>query len=293
VTMAGHECRIIKDEVTLRVCIYCGSPKWKLELNTDKGVYSCWVCHAKGRLDQFLQSLTGRQYQIQVTQRQRPAGAPQGPPAEFQSRAVLDVPSAHLYLAQRGVTPAEADTFGIRVCVEVGHRLEGRIVIPARDYYSGELLGWVGRSYTGQQPKYLITMPHRVVTGWASRVPGAGVVIVEGHMDGMAVRRAGFSAAVLGGTSVPGVAEWAARLSPSSLVVVMLDPDAEEQARKIYWTVAAIQGESKVRMIRLLGEHDPAALGPSNIRAIIESIGPQAGTYQVDPYGTSNLGGVR
>jgi DNA primase len=270
VTVSGLSCRVKSDEVALHVCPFCGNEKWNMELSAVKGVYHCWACRTGGRLDAFLHQLTGQQFHIDVTKQDRKKQAKATPPdaLDFQSLPVADVLSANTYLAKRGITADLAAMYGIRVCTQVGHLLEARIVIPAREFWTGELLGWMGRSYTGKRPKYKSTLGRQAIIGWRQHSRKVPIVMVEGALDGIAVHRAGFTAAVLGGSGVEDAEVFAARAIENSLIV-MLDGDAGPQATRLYWRLKTVH--TNVRLQYLEPGQDPAGLGPEIIRDLLSA----------------------
>ena len=283
---AGVTCRIKGDEILVQTCPYCGSDRWNLEINATKGFAKCWVCKMPkpGRADIVVEVLTGVRVNIQTVARiKKPTPVvTTDRPQEFRTLPVAEVQSAADYLSRRGYDPDTSREFGLSVCVDEGHQLYGRIVLPIRDYWTGYVLGWTGRSYTGGWPKYLNMVTTLSISGW--RAPGrtTPAVLVEGHLDGIAVRRAGFSAAVLGGIGVADVSEWSARLLPEQWCVVMLDGDATAAAQRLYWNIAAVRGAERSIIATLEPEQDPGGLGPAVVRRYVEeAISSMHGTYQV------------
>lgn len=272
-TAGGIEARVHGEEVRVRVCLACGNERWNLELNPSRGVYHCWVCHAgRGeRLDRFLSRTLGGTYHIPTVARgeeKKPAIAHTPPPA-LRTMPIHAVPSAAQYLARRGVTLALAAQYELSVCVEPKHALEGRILFPARDFWTGDVRGWIGRSYTGKRPKYYSALPQKCITGWRTSQRTAPVVVVEGPLDGLVVHQAGFHAAVLGGTDDEQVREWAARLPPAMPVVILLDADALTQAYQLYWKVVP-QRSAPVAVATLPAEaDDPAKAGVELVTTIV------------------------
>jgi len=63
-----------------------------------------------------------------------------------------NIDCGHPYLAQRGISPATAHTFGVGLYRGPGF-LAGRLVIPIHDHCS-QLVAYASRSITGEQPKY-------------------------------------------------------------------------------------------------------------------------------------------
>lgn len=268
---SGLSCRAARTEVALEVCYFCGNDRFNLECSAEKGVYHCWACKAGGRLSDLLQKLTGQQHNIPVQRlgkKERPAALPVA--AEFQSSPISAVFSAEHYLKRRGITSGVAAQYGMVVCSEKGHPLEGRIAVPLREYWTGTLVGWVGRSYTGKVPKYISTLPYKMITGWRTRDRDDVAVLVEGPFDGCAVHRAGYQAAVLSGVGGEGVLEWAARVDPRATIAILLDGDALHQAHRIYWQIKPVVGDRVCIIPFQNTSDDPAQVGPEGIRSLID-----------------------
>jgi DNA primase len=262
--VSGIVARVSASEVQIETCVFCGNDRWNLECNPDRGLYHCWTCKSGGRLDKLIKQLTGKDVDIEVRRTAR-SSVVQPPPAQaaFNSAPVSTIESAAVYLAQRGIDPQVAKQYGLVVVTSPEHRLFGRIAIPALDYWTGANVGWIGRSYTGVNPKYLSTMTAKQVIGWRN-VRAPVVAVVEGSFDGIAVHRAGASAAVLAGTSSPDALAWASRLDPAQRVVVMLDPEASALSVRLYWELRQVLG-SRISRVELVGG-DPAELGPTALR---------------------------
>lgn len=274
-SISGVSCRVRRDEVVVEVCPYCGNDRWNMEINLTKGVASCWACGEPrpGRADTVIALLTGEAVRVPVRH-----GETTGPPATVRPEIVNvaspleNVPSALRYLQRRGVDSLTARRYGIGICLIDGHMLEGRIVVPALDYFTARPVGWIGRSYTGRKPKYLSTVASPVpVTGWRA-LPTAACVIVEGHLDGIAVREAGYSAAVLGGVKGPGLEEWVARLDDRHRIVIMFDGTAVTEASSAYYRAVAVRGgdSGSVARVFLPPGADPASVGREEIRRLVQ-----------------------
>lgn len=259
---AGWSCRVQRGEVVLEVCYFCGNEKFNLELSAEKGVFHCWNCRKGGRVDTLIRELTGQSVHIPVQRgaKKPPAPTPNLPAVAFQSIPIAEAGLAAHYLNQRGISPEVAAQYGMVLCTQPDHRLEGRIAIPSRDFWTGDLMGWVGRSYTGRIPKYISTLDRKVITGWRQRDRDMPAVIVEGPLDGVTVHRSGFQVAVLSGTGGAGVKEWAARLHPRSPIAIMLDGDALPQAHQLYWQILPLR-TARLVVVGLEARQDPASLG--------------------------------
>jgi DNA primase len=274
--LSGYECRIRGKEVVLHTCTECGNDRWNLELWAEGGLFKCWACGASGRLERFLRTLTGDDsVHIPVTTARRTTRTSLTPtiPNRFFQYPAWEMESARIYLGRRGLREGETVSYGLTVCVEKGHLLDGRIVIPLLDYWSQETIGYAGRSYTNRRPKYLSTLARRQITGWRVVDRHKACVLVEGPFDGITVHRAGFNAAVLGGTHLAIVAEFIARLSPEIPVVIMLDGSAQEEAKRLTAQVQAVriaQG-GDVLIITLPEESDPANYAPEVLHHLLQT----------------------
>lgn len=266
---SGLSCRLGRAEVTLEVCYFCGNERFNLGCSAEKGVYYCWACKKGGRLSDLLRALTGQEHHIPV-QRVEKTAKPQTAVSatEFKSQPITEVISAANYLAHRGITPDVAVKYGMVVCIDPTHRLNGRIAVPLRDFWTGELEGWTGRSYTGKSPKYLSTLPRKVITGWRTRDKATPAVVVEGPMDGIAAHRAGFQVAVLSGIGDSGIVDWAARLPSTTPVAILLDGSAVQQASQLYWQILPVRPVCLV-VVNLPEEQDPASLGVEGVKVVV------------------------
>lgn len=267
--LAGYASRIKREEVEIEVCHFCGNDRWNLTLSPTLGVYWCWVCKTGGRLDQLLGTLTGRQFHIEAHLTTTRTPEEKALPSEFRALPADEVPSAVHYLKRRGFSALTAMQYEMRVCIEPGHLLEGRIIVPAREYWSGRLLGWVGRSYTGRRPKYVSTLPHRTVTGWRQSDRRQACVIVEGPFDGIAVHQLGYNAAVLGGLG-GNVREFGQRCHPEQWIYVMLDSDAIARARQLFWEIKQVHPNNVAVVTPGVGE-DPASMNRQALSTLLRS----------------------
>jgi DNA primase len=267
----GVSCRVHGDEVVVETCRFCDNIRWNLELNPRRGLYHCWACDAGGRLDRLLQEWLGQEIYLPVRWNEIiKLGKPQETPAGFVQLPAYEVPSAARYLARRHVDAQTARHYELGVCATEQHRLAGRLVLPLRDFWTGALVGYLGRSYAGQQPKYISTLSSRqVATGYRVRQRESPCVIVEGPFDGIAIHRAGFHAAILIGTAAPWVLEFAARLPPTTPLVIMLDGDAFDEARRLYWTIFRVRTEVPPQISVLPAGTDPAHFTPSVLRSVV------------------------
>lgn len=260
--ISGYSSRIAGEEVKVETCWFCANDRWNMELNGPRGVYHCWACGSSGRLDALLTRTLGGNYEIPIQLSGGnflPGLHPKAP--EFQHRPAEEVESATTYLRTRGFAPHIIRTYGLLVCVEEGHSLFNRILFPIREFWTNLIVGYAGRTYTGRHPKYLYDIDHRVIAGHRHRRASTPTIIVEGPMDGIAVHRAGFQAAVLSGISAARIEEFAASfhsLTPEPLII-LLDGDAKDAARRLLWTLKPIHPAIQ---LDLPPGRDPADFSP-------------------------------
>ncbi len=274
-TRIAVPCRVQREEVVVETCRFCANPKWNLELNAIRGLFHCWACDAGGRLDGLLEAWLGGKFHIPVQDGRDAKKKPAWEKAiGFEGMPAYDMLSAATYLQRRGVERATAQDYGLVVCTQQGHQLQGRLTLPLCDFWTGVVVGHVGRSYTGKHPKYLSTLRTRdVVVGHRVRSWSTACVLVEGNFDAITIHRAGFHAVVLGGVSAPWLKTFVARLEPVTPLVVMLDGAAREEAWRLRWVLEGVRPTSAPnRTVFLAPEMDPAELRPDVVCRLVEQV---------------------
>ncbi len=271
-TLSGHPVRLLGDEVALRDCWHCGNDRWNLELNAEKGVFSCWNCRESGRLDALLTEMRGEHIYIPVRLDAEPSdGSLPAPAPSFKSKPADEILSASNYLIKRGLDPFHMRNYQLIVCLEPGHLLEGRICFPIQDFWSGNSFGYMGRAYvSGKRPKYLTNAPRKLIGGYRTRDRSRPCIIVEGFFDGIAVHRAGFQTAILLGIDSKSVEEFASRLPAKTPLLILLDGSAEKEASRLFWTIKPIR---QVQQLSLPSGIDPGELHPAILQQFISQKG--------------------
>jgi len=267
----GIHCRVQREEVQIETCLYCGNARWNLELNAERGLYHCWACNKGGRLDALLRQHLGQEIYIPVSlgKQAPPPGltAPRG----FASVAPYSVIPCAKYLQRRRISVDTAKSYGLAVCTEVGHQLEGRLALPIHNFWTGKVVGYVGRSFTGKRPKYISTLASRFVAGYRAQSWHTPCVIVEGYFDGIALHRAGYHSVVLAGIAGgPLVQEFVARLPPEAPLVIMLDSGAYKQAHILQATLQPLRPQ--ISVVALPTGRDPADFEPTVLNNVVEKI---------------------
>ena len=252
------------DQLNYQICPVCGTEKWKVFINPETGAWICFAggCGAKGVVDVGLDAdghIAGQQILDMMRHED-----------ELPVWEEVDMPPYHeltgaakRYLKRRGVPPHVTQSLGL-----VEWEGKCRILFPYFDF-EGNLIYWNSRRYSerlGDGPKYL-TAPGKHPLYWLDRRASRKLVIVEGVMDAIMVRQAGFGAVALGGKSLP-------RYLANSLLTgarryetidVMLDPDALDAALRLR---ASLSDRADVRVIPL-DDKDPGDMSPEEIKEIL------------------------
>lgn len=267
--LRGIRTRIKGNEVQVGDCIFCGNPKYNLEINPVSGFVHAWCCGARGRADKFIRDHLGREVTIepQVLLSTRRTPISEMSLDNLECVQPLASERAIRYLRERGIDAVDERIY--QILEGKGPSWEGRVVFPLREYWTSEFQGFIGRAVHPMiKPKYFAHWnSKKVVTGYRSR--SSIHVVVEGVFDGIAVHQAGFNAAVLGGVHESDIAGFAARVPEDAHIVVMLDADAQAQAEKLRWTILPVH--SRVVMAPLSAGLDPAVLDRTVIQRLISS----------------------
>jgi DNA primase len=178
-----------------------------------------------------------------------------------------DIDSAVDYLADRGLSRSDIIKYEISVCTNKEHRLYPRIIFPVWEYWTGDLLGHIGRTYTNQQPRYMSALPYIDMVGYREGAWKDVHVLVEGVFDGIRAHQAGFQSAILLGKSANLLEEWAALTDRTDGIVIVLDGDAHDQAKEYYHRIKPIR--TNVWAYLMPSDMDPADFDPDVLRTVV------------------------
>jgi len=240
----GIPSRVQRDEVLVKRCLLCANENYNMELNAAKGVWHCWACDAGGRLDTLLGEQFGYWDAIPVVwdreDKQQPD--PRAVLAEVTFVPLSENKTALHYVLGRGVSMAEVIRYRLGVVVDTANSIWfGRVVVPARDYWQGHVVGVIGRALPGMGgPKYLSTLPTRQYTV-GIRSGGLWHLIVEGPLDAIGAARTGSNVVLaLGKPDHTVFTAWAARVPHNEGIGILLDSDAAKEAESLYWTLKQV-----------------------------------------------------
>lgn len=258
----GVTCRVQKDEVKVQNCLFCGNPKWNLELNPGKAAYKCWSCSAKGFLGFLLERHFGIRVQFDASRTRVEKVHLVQSEDDLALLPMLNVPSAFAYLKlRRGMDPYRLLPYNLGVCGNPTHPMFGRLIIPVMEFWSQESAGFVARGYMGERPPYLADCTDDIV-GYRVREKNAPYVLVEGPFDMLVAHLARCNVGgLLGRSSAADQVEgWVSRVPQDSPVVILMDGDAEEQSLSLWWRAVSIRPD--VVRVQLPSDLDPGSLEP-------------------------------
>ncbi len=181
------------------------------------------------------------------------------------------IDTRHPYLAQRGISPATAQMFGVGMYHGNGF-LAGRCVIPIRDEKS-QLVAYAGRAVNGEEPKYrfpagfrksqvLFNLDRAMQTG------SRNVIVVEGFFDVMKVHQAGHPVVVaLMGASF---SQRQSELLLSHFASVTLMLDGDNTGRRAAEVIAQLlKPKVSVSKVELPNTVQPDHLSSAEINALV------------------------
>lgn len=251
-----------------------GDGKGNLEINYNKGVFKCWACAETNRMKggiPYLIRRYGSDHLLQKYYTYRPehkafdsegsAHAPVKLPKEYVpltkcSPRHLDYDIAMHYLEQRNINKDIIAKYEIGICA-IGE-YHSRVIIPSRDEF-GDINYFIARGYDRKVwPKYKnpeadkeeLIFNERFIN-WDSTI-----YLVEGAFDHIVVPN---SIPLLGKYLTPKLLYLLITKAKAN-VVVLLDEDALEDAKRIYreLNIADLYGRVKI-CIPPLGE-DPSSI---------------------------------
>lgn len=245
-----------------------GDGKGNLEINYAQHVFKCWSCgethgtHGHlGRLidkygtkkdKEFYELIRPDEFKPKDEKKFEKLKLPQGY-TKFKDGNPIHIPyrEAYNYLKKRGITDEIIERY------DIGYTLEGefqfRIIVPSYDL-KGELNYFVARSWVNEKYKYKNpTAPKELLIFNESRINwGKDIWLVEGVFDGFFVPN-----------SIPLLGKFVSDLLWETLydkakarIIICLDGDAWEDAKKIYAKLSGGRLYGKIDIVKLPDEKD-------------------------------------
>lgn len=227
-------------------CPFCLHRKRKLEIClTSPNVWSCWVCHAKGRgikrlfsrmkvgdnAYKALNNIDLKETVVSTTFSPEPHKEFLQLPPSFDSllnkENTREYKVAVKYAKSRSITYNDIIKHNIGYCVD--GRWKNRIIFPSYDY-NNSLNFFTGRSYANSYLKYDNCDHHRDIIGFENLLNfDYPITLVEGPLDAIAVKR---NACPLFGTYLSKKLKTKL-IKYSPAVNILLDSDALEHSINI------------------------------------------------------------
>jgi DNA primase len=272
--------------------LHRGQRKDAFHASLSQNVYHCFACGAKGNVLDFVAAMeqcSVREAAVKLQAWFLPAAGTAGagqadrgnkgelvrkkldvnPSLQF---ALTRVDNTHPYLAERGIEPATAATFGVGFYAGTG-LMQGRVVIPIHNP-RGELVAYAGRAVNGERPKYRLPAGfrkglelynvHRAAAKITERV-----IVVEGYFDCLRVHKAGYQCVV--GLMGCVLSEAQERLLLERFRKVLLMLDGDQAGREASRVIAArLSNKCSVGVVRVPEGTQPDQLTPEVIRRLLE-----------------------
>ncbi len=285
-------------ELRGRCPVHNGEGEDSFNASTEKNVFHCFSCRAKGNVLDFVAAMENcslRQAALLLSDwfalpsiqpavtngnnekasQPKPAreetigeSAQPNQPLGFRLRGI---DFSHPYLSGRGIDSETAEYFGVGYFSGKGS-MAGRVVIPI-DNEHGQLVAYAGRSIDGTEPKYRLPAGFKksqVLYNLArakEECSDGTVVLVEGFFDCMKVVLAGYPCVSLIGCAM---SEHQERLLATNFQRVLIMLDGDEAGRSGSGEVSGrIAQHIWTRVIMLPEGCQPDQLAPPDLQGLL------------------------
>lgn len=278
-------------------CPFHNEEKPSFRMNTEKRVFHCFGCGAKGNMLDFIAKKedvsikqaallasewfnTGADIQEAPRSKQKPPEARKEPEKPGNSGGgnvpltfTLRLQSHHPYLRERGIDVQTAELFGVGYCNR--GLLKGRIAIPIHDE-KGKLVAYAGRWVSGDLPegeeKYKLPPGFKKndVLFNLHRVAGSDhLVVVEGYFSVFRLHSLGVPAVALMGRSLSNT--QAELLTQSGVRRLTLLLDGDEPGRTgAQELLARLSRKFSVRVVDLPADIQPDTAKESLLKQLLQ-----------------------
>ena len=259
-----------KDEIRY-LCPYCGDERYRLYVNTKKGVFNCFRCNTKGRTNAG-DHLSATRGTVAAVDQRLPSTRDRLPlPSAIDG---ILTPAAERYLARRGILESDCIRHGI-YCANTASLYFGRLIVPV-DASRGKCKYFTARAYTKLHwPKYLNPPGGKNILYASPTEPDqhheqfwepSEILLVEGPFDMLKASRHGPCAALLGKQLAVDVAREI--IAKYDRVFIMLDQGIPEVA-------AAMQLQNQLTSfvdaeILKCPLPDPGEMNPSDFQGLFK-----------------------
>ena len=302
VTHYGFQMKPAKEAELSGRCPFHEDTKPSFRVNTEKNVFNCFGCKAKGNALELIQlkeggtirdaavkaiewfSIDGAVQESQRSEKKKPAnGTPKAEgkrreetkPAENGNRVLtfeLKLESDHPYLKGRGVDAKLSQHFGIGYCSR--GMMKGRIATPIHNDL-GELVAYLGRWANDDVPdkesKYLLPagfQKNAVLFNWHRVSDQKTLTLVEGVWSVFRLHRLGIPAVALLGRSLSDQQERLLGSGQVKGLTLMLDGDEAGEEAQVE-LLRRLSEQFWIRAVWLEAGEEPDTLEEERLRKFL------------------------
>lgn len=270
-------------------CPLCFDERARLYISTDRGLWYCFHCKARGHLLHLLMKVCGlTPGEAYLAERAIWGGSPRGAlpgavhrpvpsqvelPLGFQTDGGVGI--VRDYFRFRGLNPRWIKEVGIGYCLTGAYH--HRVIVPV--YTQGELRTFVARTWLRDENKKVLmaegSQAARALFGYDRPDDTGAVILVEGVFDAIRMWELGYphTVATLGAHVTDQQRVLLKRLEPTHVILLR---DADETGRE-----SAIKEARELTMgamlevhIASLAEGDPGTARPSDIQRALDTARP-------------------
>jgi DNA primase len=274
-------------EVSLN-CLWHSDEKGKLSINTDTGMWHCWVCREAGGFRELVKQIAKKKktdinlddYKgevkkvTQVTVEENKISYPEGyEPLQGEAKD---------YILGRGITEEQIDYYRIGACYSGKYR--GRIIVPVLNKQE-ELVSFIARDFTGDLKPKVLTPPSTFgrhgIKDYAFNLHRAALtghlLIGEGVFDAISLGTRGIC---LFGKTATTIQIAKIINKKVKRITICLDPDAQLEANIL--ANQLIGHVPDVRIVTLPIGTDPNSADPFVLKNAIANAKPPTIGYAMD-----------
>jgi DNA primase len=223
--------KIYRDEIILKTCPYCDNRKFNLQISTSKGIFNCWACSAKGKVEKFFKD-QNLDFDKTNWQSSAPmAGKPAAEHMDFSGFRPVEYDLHKKFLSSRGITREDIPKYNL---MTTGYgRYKDKLIIPLKE--GNEVVYFVSRDMfnKGRYCNPVINKKEHLLY-YTGKKNSLSLYIVEGAFDAISLNKIGFSVAMLLGSSISKEQIDKIKRIGFKEVVVCLDGDLKKKALDLY-----------------------------------------------------------
>ena len=244
--------RINRDEIILKTCPYCNNNKYNLQISITKGVFSCWVCSASGKIEKFFKD-QNLEFDKTPWQSSAPAIMERTPEKlDFTGFWPVEYDKHKKFFDSRCITADDIIKYNF-LTTDSG-RYKNKLVIPLKE--GNEVKYFVSRDMfaKGKYNNPVINKKEHLLY-YMGNENKMSLYIVEGAFDAISVNKLGFSVAMLLGSSISSEQLTKIKRIGFNEIIICLDGDLKKKSMALCTKIRNIGFKS--RIIIFQGNEDP------------------------------------